>query len=107
LTANATAYVSVLQTPPTRTAHYTLPLPAALPTSSPGTCALTPTATTGVASCSVGYTPGTAGSATITAAYAGDLIHQNSSGSATVERTRRPLKSTDMGSAFAVCWLAR
>src|SRR3989442_13654724 len=39
----------------------------------PGTCALTPTATTGVASCSVGYTPGTAGSATITATYAGDL----------------------------------
>src|SRR3989454_6506409 len=55
-----------------------------------------------VASCSVGYTPGTAGSATITAAYAGDLTHQNSSGSATVTVTKRTTSTTVSCGALAV-----
>src|SRR2546426_676321 len=81
-TATVTDTDSGTKTTPTGTVNWTSS-DAAAAVATPDIYALTPTATTLVASCSVGYTPGTAGSATISAAYPGDLTHQNSSGSAT------------------------
>jgi len=54
------------------------------------TCSLTATATTGVANCSVSYTPSIAGHHKITGSYAGDSSHTGSSGSATVTVTTQP-----------------
>src|SRR2546426_1948293 len=70
------------------------------------TCSLTATATTGVASCSVSYTPGIAGYHKITGSYAGDSSHTGSSGSATVTVTAQPrqqpyaLVISEQGSVF-------
>src|SRR5436309_367564 len=70
------------------------------------TCSLTATATTGVSSCSVSYTPGTAGHHKITGSYAGDSSHTGSSGSATVTVTAQPrqqpyaLVISEQGSVF-------
>ena len=59
--------------------------------SNSGSCTLSPTATTGQASCEVTYTPGQVGSGThtITASYAGDSAYLTSSGSNTVTVTKR------------------
>ncbi|TMI52374.1 PKD domain-containing protein [Candidatus Bathyarchaeota archaeon] len=54
------------------------------------TCSLTATATTGVANCSVSYTPSIAGHHKITGSYAGDSSLTGSSGSATVTVTTQP-----------------
>jgi Bacterial Ig-like domain (group 1)/Bacterial Ig-like domain (group 3)/Calx-beta domain len=59
----------------------------------PNPCVLTPTATVGVASCSVSYTPSSAGNATVTATYGGDLTHSGSQGSATVTVAKRPTQT--------------
>jgi hypothetical protein len=59
----------------------------------PNPCVLNPTATVGVASCSVSYTPSSAGSATVTATYGGDLTHSGSQGSATVTVAKRPTQT--------------
>ena len=70
------------------------------------TCSLTATATAGVASCSISYTPGTAGHHKITGSYAGDSSHTGSSGSATVTVTTQPrqepyaLVISEQGSVF-------
>jgi len=70
------------------------------------TCSLTATATAGVASCSISYTPGTAGHHKITGSYAGDSSHTGSSGSATVTVTAQPrqqpyaLVISEQGSVF-------
>src|SRR2546428_11249901 len=70
------------------------------------TCSLTATATTGVASCSVSYTPSIAGHHKITGSYAGDSSHIGSSGSATVTVTTQPrqqpyaLVISEQGSVF-------
>jgi PKD repeat protein len=47
-------------------------------------CALAPTGTVGVASCSVNYTPGVTGSHAVTVSYPGDSSHLSSSGGVTV-----------------------
>jgi hypothetical protein len=60
----------------------------------PNPCVLSPTATVGVASCSVSYTPGSAGSAQITATYGGDLTHEGSEGRATVQVAKRPTQTS-------------
>jgi hypothetical protein len=60
----------------------------------PNPCALNPTATAGVASCSVSYTPSSAGSAQITATYSGDLTHEGSEGRATVQVAKRPTQTS-------------
>jgi Bacterial Ig-like domain (group 3) len=56
-----------------------------------GSCTLSPTSTSGQASCSVSYTPGQVGSGThtITASYGGDGSHVASSGQVTVSVTLR------------------
>jgi hypothetical protein len=59
----------------------------------PNPCVLGPTATVGVASCTVSYTPSSAGSATVTATYGGDLTHSGSQGSATVTVAKRPTET--------------
>src|SRR3989442_12638061 len=69
-------------------------------------CSLTATATAGVASCSVSYTPNIAGHNKITGSYAGDSSHTGSSGSATVTVTAQPrqqpyaLVISEQGSVF-------
>src|SRR2546426_485451 len=83
-TATVTDTDSGTKTTPTGTVNWSSSDAAGAFAPSPGTYTLTPTASTAVAFCSGVYTPGTAETATITAAYAGDLTHQNSSGSATV-----------------------
>ena len=60
----------------------------------PNPCVLNPTATVGVASCTVSYTPGSAGSAQITATYGGDLTHEGSEGRTTVTVAKRPTQTT-------------
>src|SRR2546426_1185134 len=100
-TATVTRTESGTERTPTGTGNWTSRYEASA-FAPPGTCALTPTATTGVASCSVGYTPGTAGSATISAAYPGDLTHQNSSGSATVTVAKRTTSTAVSCGALAV-----
>ena len=50
----------------------------------PNPCILAPTATVGVARCTVAYSSTKASQQTITASYEGDLIHQPSSGSTVV-----------------------
>ena len=59
----------------------------------PDPCVLTPTATVGVASCTVNYTPAGAGSATVTATYGGDLTHAGSEGRTTVTVAKRPTET--------------
>lgn len=59
----------------------------------PDPCPLTPTGT-GVASCTVSYTPASAGSATVTATYGGDLTHAGSVGQATVQVAKRPTQTS-------------
>jgi len=60
----------------------------------PDPCVLSPTATVGVASCTVSYTPSSAGSAQITAAYGGDLTHAPSEGQTTVTVAKRPTETS-------------
>jgi hypothetical protein len=48
--------------------------------SSGGSCTLSPTSTSGQASCSISYTPGQIDSITITGQYGGDSAHASSSG---------------------------
>jgi hypothetical protein len=60
----------------------------------PNPCVLSPTATIGVASCSVSYTPSSAGSAQITANYGGDLTHEGSEGRATIQVAKRPTQTS-------------
>jgi hypothetical protein len=56
---------------------------------SSSSCKLSPASTSGQASCSVSYTPGQAGSETITGSYGGDSSHDASSGQATITVTLR------------------
>ncbi len=55
-----------------------------------GSCTLAVTATVGVATCSVNYTPGVAGGHSLVATYAGDPGHTGSSGTATLTVARQP-----------------
>jgi Bacterial Ig-like domain (group 1)/Bacterial Ig-like domain (group 3)/Calx-beta domain len=52
-------------------------------------CTLSPTGTLGVASCSVGYTPSSAGANVVTASYGGSLAHEASQGQTTVQVAKR------------------
>jgi hypothetical protein len=63
-------------------------------TFAPSQCTLTPTATPGVATCSVGFTPSSAGSNTITASYGGSLTHNGSQGQTTVQVAKRSTRTT-------------
>ncbi len=55
-----------------------------------GSCTLAVTATVGVATCSVNYTPGVAGGHSLVATYAGDPGHTGSSGTATLTVAPQP-----------------
>src|SRR2546427_3863131 len=55
-----------------------------------GSCTLAASATAGVATCSVNYTPGTTGHHVITGTYAGDQGHAGSSGTATLTVAPQP-----------------
>ncbi|MFL5842262.1 MAG: Ig-like domain repeat protein [Thermoleophilaceae bacterium] len=52
-------------------------------------CMLSPTATVGVATCSVGFTPSSAGANVVTGSYGGSLIHNPSQGQTTVQVAKR------------------
>jgi hypothetical protein len=71
-------------------------------TFAPNPCVLGPTATVGVASCTVSYTPSTAGSAQITATYSGDATHAGSTGQTTVTVARRPTQTSVTCGALTV-----
>jgi hypothetical protein len=68
----------------------------------PDPCTLTPTATVGVASCTVSYTPNSAGPVTVTATYRGSLTHTGSQGQATVTVAKRPTETTVVCDALTV-----
>jgi Bacterial Ig-like domain (group 1)/Calx-beta domain len=57
-------------------------------------CELLPTATVGVASCTVSYSPDSAGPATVTATYGGDATHAGSEGRTTVTVAKRPTETS-------------
>src|SRR5207249_1978166 len=56
----------------------------------PSSCTLAGTATVGVASCSVGYTPAVTGHHAITGTYGGDSTHSGALGSATLTVAQTP-----------------
>jgi Bacterial Ig-like domain (group 3) len=86
-TATVTDTASSGATTPTGTVTFTSGTSGGSFSSS--SCTLSPASTSGQASCLVSYTPGQAGSETITGSYGGDSSHDASSGQATITVTLR------------------
>lgn len=90
-TATVTDTGSGMATTPTGTVEWSS---TAGGTFVPDPCVISPTATVGVASCTVEYTPTSAGTATITATYGGDLTHAGSEGRTSVTVAKRPTQTS-------------